>query len=191
MTTFRDAIGRDWTIEFDALTLGRLRDQYKIDLIDVGAGGYTLIERDEDKLRQALQVLCDEQIDKLKLTDKQFSRGLFGGESAVRAYQAVVAGAADFFPPKKWSAMLSSCKMQRQLDESWASLKPMLRLINDPDMPQAMTDSILMAVTEKFGEIGSTDLRSLAAAASAPGQAATPSSTATDSPDSAAPSPED
>lgn len=184
MSTFRDALGRDWTIEFDALMLGALRDQHKIDLLDVGGGGYTLIENDEEKLTLTLLVVCREQIEALKLTPQQFARGL-SGDAYTRAYQAVVAGAANFFPGKKWSAILSCCKQQRQISDSWAAIRPMLRMLNDPDMPQQMLDSVMLAITAKLGEIVSTDLRSSAVGGSAPGPAATPSSTATDSPASA------
>jgi len=146
MPEFRDATGNAWTIELDGLLLAEVRDKTGVDIVQ---DGLSAVEEREDVLTRVLLVVCREQITERKLTDRQFARLLAG--SAAELSLVAFRGAAElFFRPSRWSEIQSRSEEKRNLDEQFRELKPMLDKLNSPDMPTAMRDAVMAAITSKL-----------------------------------------
>lgn len=180
MTTFKDAKGREWSIDLDGLLLDDVQRETGIDLADLSAGGLSIIDQDAKKLVKVLLVLCSEQRDKDRITDRQFSK-LIVGDSLTEAMQAVLRSVEHFFPAKTWSAIQSAFESQRNFSEQIAPLKPMIAKLNEPGM-EAMKEPVMLALREM---IGSGVLQSLENQASATGQEDIPATYAADSQENA------
>lgn len=143
MPSFKDAHGREWLVTFDGLLLADVRDECKVDLCDYSAAGYLQVQNDEALLTRVLCVLLKEQIDGLRMRPKHFANAL-RGEVFEAAQAAVWGAAADFFPPKKWSAMRSALNRMLASQEYLASIREVVSLANLPGMPPTVREGILM-----------------------------------------------
>lgn len=181
MTTFTDADGRAWRVEFDGLLLDEVEKSTGIDLADLSGGGLARLDEHAPSLIRVLTVLCAEEISAKKLTPKEFAKGI-RREAFPAAMKAVLAAAEDFFPKSSWSELQLRLTETRQIAEHWTKLKPLLRKLNEPDVPRAMQDAVMAALAEMIEGI---DLQSLATAAAAGGPEDTPPTSAADSPASA------
>lgn len=187
MATFTDTAERNWTVELDGLLLGEVQSETGIDLGDAAGTAYAKIEDSPILLVQVLAVLCREQIREQKLTESQFSKGI-RRDVLGRAAEAVLEAAEGFFPPSTWSELQSSLKSLRSFNRQWAKLRPMLAKLNEPEMPPALRDAVMGALTEMMEGIASDKLEKLA---SASGPAAPPTSAASGSPENAESAPAD
>jgi hypothetical protein len=183
MPEFTDATGQSWTVALDGLSLAELREKAAVDIVQDGL--YFLEER-EDVLTKALLVLCREQRDERKLTDRQFSK-LIAGQVAELALDAVRGAATFFFRPSRWSAIQSRSQQRKELDEQYQALRPMLEMLNRPDMPAAMRQAVMSTITEQIE--AATSSRNSALNPSASGLDASLANAAGDSPDSSVSTP--
>lgn len=184
MPVFQDNAGRDWLIQLDGLTLKDLRDTHKIDLADVGGADWVKIETDPATLTVAVCFLCGEQAKSKALTAKQLAQSL-DGAALESALSALWESAKLFFPPKLLSALLQHCSQRRQAAEQWASLEPVMALLNRPEMPAAMRDAVMAAIGEMIQTMKTTASPPSAESPSVTGLADTQSPPATSLPDSA------
>lgn len=185
MPTFEDAEGRDWRVEFDGLILDDVLTETGIDLADISSGGLAKINEHVSSLVRVLCVLCRDQFTEKKLTAKEFAKAI-RGDAITGAVTAVLGAAAAFFPKSVWSEMESRLADQKKLTEAWTRLQPLLRKLNEPDVPEAVQTAVVSALAEMMN---SSDLQSLLAASSADGPADTLSTSVSDSPESAASAP--
>lgn len=162
MPEFKDATGQNWTVELDGLLLADLREKCGVDIVQEGI--YAVEER-EDVLVKSLLVLCREQIDARKLTDRQFARLIVGPITAL-ALDAVRGAAELFFRPSRWSEIQSRSDARKEADANYRTLQPMLAILNRPDMPEAMRDAVMAAITSKIEAAGATDTSDQSASAS-------------------------
>ena len=168
MPTFA-ALNRDWSIRFDGLLLGELRDQTGIDLADVMGESWLKIETDQATMTRAVCFLCSEQLG--AITAKQLAEAICG-ETAEQVSQALWGAAKVFFRPRLMSALESALEKRRAM----AEVLEAMRLLDS--LPEAMREGALMELTAKM----SGALQPSPELPSASGQAATPSMPATDSP---------
>lgn len=173
MPTFT-ALNRDWSIRFDGLLLGELRDATDIDLADVGGESWLKMETDQAALTRAVCFLCREQLTAASMTAKQLADALCG-ETAEAAYQALWGATKVFFRPKLMSVLESALSQQRTL----AEVRPMLAMMDS--LPSGMREAAMEELTRKLG--GSESCKEQP---SASGQAATLSTLATATPAPAA-----
>ena len=171
MPSFKDTSDREWTIRFDGLLLDDLRTERKINLADISGADYLRLETDSGVLTRAVCFLCAEQFKSSGITDKQFSAS-FTGEVQEAALQAIWGAAKVFFRPKLWCVLESNCSQQRTAQEQWAQMRPMLAMLNQPDMPASLQAGIMEALKETMQGMSATDLQTLAANPSAIGPAA-------------------
>jgi hypothetical protein len=184
MPTFKDNKDRPWSINFDGLLLSDLRNERKIDLADVSGDTYAKLETDPAMLTVAVCFLCGEQLKEHKLTDRSFAASLTG-EALSDAMTAIWSAAKLFFPPKLLSALQSNYDQQQQAMQTWEALRPMMRILSQPDMPPPMRQVVMDMVSQMMQGKSATDLLALAKTQSATGQEAMPSTPASLSPDSA------
>lgn len=183
MTHFADARGREWTVSLDGLLLGELRDEARVDLTD--GAGWLALEADVVALTRTLCVLCREQMAERKVSRTEFARAL-SGECLEAAVAAARGAALAFFPPKRWLAIQSSCSANRQAAEQLETVRPLLRVLADKDMPEAMVSHVLAAITDQMRTTPAIDSMLSTARPFAPGREASLDGPAVDSPDSAA-----
>lgn len=188
MPTFTDDNKREWSIRFDGVLLGDLRDATGIDLADIAGESYVKVETDQVSLTKAICFLCRDQLAAKSLTERQLSEAI-SGESAQSALDAIWGAAKVFFRPKLWSALQSAFNQRTKAQEQWNQIRPMLAMLNQPDMPEAMREAVMSQVAETMLAMSSTDLRTSADFPSATGPVAAPSKPAIASPESAELSP--
>jgi hypothetical protein len=104
VSTFADAQGQEWRIEFDGFLLDRIATEAKVDLADLSAGGLLAVERDVKALVRVLAVACEERIKDRGKSAAEFQKQI-RKEAITRAREAVLEALADFFPESEWSAM--------------------------------------------------------------------------------------
>lgn len=180
MPEFVDSAGQAWSVSLDGLLLAELREKASLDLVQDGL--YAVEER-EDVLTKALLVICREQRELAKLTEKQFAQRLIG-EVQDKAIGAVRGAAQLFFRPSKWSAIQSRCAKRKEMDATYETIRPMLEMLNRPDMPPAMRDAVMEVIS---GQIeAATSGQQLTDNPSASGQDASQPNAAGDSQDSLA-----
>lgn len=170
---FTDACERTWKLaDLDPFVIEEVRSAAKVDLADLGGETLATLERDPVALAKVLEVLCG------PCDRKELARGL-RKDGIERAFVAVRGAVEDFFPPKRWSELQSHLKSRREADAVFAKLKPLMNMLTSQDVPQAMREAVMAAVTDEIqGSIASS--RS-ATSPSAAGQDATPSNAASDS----------
>ncbi len=190
MPSFKDTSDREWIIRFDGLLLDDLRNERGINLADISGADYLRIETDAGALTKAVCFLIADQFKTAvpAITEKQFAAS-FTGEVHEAAIAAIWSAAKVFFPPKKWSALQSSCSTRKQFQQQWEEMRPMLARLNQPDMPQALQDGIMEALKEAFQGMSHSDLRTFADQASATGQEVSQLKSALNLPDSAVSAP--
>lgn len=95
----RDKAGREWSIDIDVVTVGRVRKELDINLLELVIEGSTLPERLSDpvELVNVLFVLCRDQAEKQGVSDEDFGRSL-SIDMITDAFDAVLEGVVDFFP---------------------------------------------------------------------------------------------
>ena len=146
MPDFQDATGQSWSVDLDGLLLADIREKAGVDIVQ---DGLDAIEEREDVLTKVLLVICRDQITERKLTDRQFARSV-AGSAADSALFAVRSAAELFFRPSRWSEIQSRSERQKDLDEQFRELKPMLDKLNSPDMPAPMREAVMAAITSKL-----------------------------------------
>lgn len=107
MSIFSDALGQEWTIEFDGATLDRVFAEAKIDLADMSANGLLAIERDAKALVRVLTAACADQLRQRRKPAAEFQKQI-RKDAITRGRAAVLDALADFFPESEWSAMQSN-----------------------------------------------------------------------------------
>ncbi len=138
MHSFKDANGKAWEININVATVRRLRGSVlKLDLMALVEDKCKPLAKligDPCDLVDVLYLLCQEQADKLGITDEDFGRAL-GGDSLEQAANAFYEEYIDFFPDAKVRAnlrkMLTKVKeigtilnqgMDKKLDEIDAAI---------------------------------------------------------------------
>ena len=179
MSQFKDANNESWQVVFDGLLLDEVFQATDVDLADISAGGLADIEQDAKKLVRVLTVVCGDELKERGIAARDFSRRIYG-ESITRAQVAIVSAAANFFPPKQWSEILSRLDQQRGFNEQWAAMQPLVSKLNHPSLPSAMKEAVMSAIAQGIDKgmtaptATSTSPNSTATEASATGQDPTP-----------------
>lgn len=177
MPAFQDSNNREWSIRFDGILLAELRDAHGIDLADIGGESYIKIETDQASLTKAVCFLCRDELERQKLTAKQLAESLCG-EAAQSALDAIWGAAKVFFRPKLWSALQSAYSQQTEVQEQWSQLRPMMALLNQPEMPEAIQAAVMDQLGTMMQGMSNTDSLTSKESPSAAGQGSTPSTPA-------------
>jgi hypothetical protein len=79
------------------------------------------------------------------------------GQAAEDALQAIWGAAKVFFRPKLWSALQSAYKQRQETAEQWEQIRPMMALLNDPMMPEAIRATVTEQLATMMLSMSSTD----------------------------------
>ena len=103
MKTFRDAQGREWTIEVNVTALKRVKDATGVDLTKVIDPGADVISRLADDVFLLFDVVCallKPQLERHGLSAEEFGAGL-DEDATEKAATALFEGIIDFFREEK------------------------------------------------------------------------------------------
>ncbi len=106
MAAFKDDSDRSWLIHVDIPAIKLVRDQFAINLADIGEAPTYLTRLAEEPilLCDMLYVLCEEEARKREVSDTDFGKLLFG-DTIDRATMALEEAITAFFPRKKRSVL--------------------------------------------------------------------------------------
>jgi len=185
VSKFTDALGQEWSLEFDGFLLDRIATEAKVDLADLSATGLLAVERDVKALVRVLSVACDDQFKERRKPAAEFQKQI-RKEAITRARRAMLAALADFFPESEWSAMQSSLTTRKNQPEMTPEQMQLAAgfLRMDPEVQKDVMGLIQQ-------EMAAGSLPSSPGGESAPAPDATPSTPVDDSPESAESAPED
>jgi hypothetical protein len=184
MSKFTDALGQEWTLEFDGFLLDRIANEAKIDLADLSATGLLAIERDAKALVRVLAVACDEQLKTRRKPAAEFQKQI-RKDAITRSRAALMEALADFFPENEWSAMQSSLTTRKSQPEMTPEQLTLAAGFLKMD-PEVQKDVMSLIQQEVSG--GSSPLSP--AEKSAPDQDTEPPTPADDSPENVTSVPE-
>lgn len=101
MKSFKDGEGREWVLSVNVSSIQHVRDDLKVDLLQVADG--KLIERfmsDPILVGDIAWCLCREQAEGRNITETQFASAM-GGDAIEQALTALLEEIIDFFPSRK------------------------------------------------------------------------------------------
>lgn len=99
MAQFKDTQDRTWDIVVTITTISRVRDTLGVDFLsapDVIGN----VKDDIMLLCNVLYVICQDQANRINVSDKQFGEGL-AGDVIEHATEALIAALIDFFPTRR------------------------------------------------------------------------------------------
>lgn len=188
MASFTDSTGDKWKVAFDAFSLDDARKDTEIDLADIAAGGWATIESNASAVVRVLASLCGEEAKERGLKPREFAQRI-RGDAITRAREALRAEGADFFPPSEWSVIRSNLKKRRALQdqkEAATMAGSMTEVLPLMEAFSRLPRDIQARLIETGGDISSLTSEELESVA---GPTDTPSTSATNSPESAEPVP--
>lgn len=109
MHSFRDNVGRTWTVAINVAAVKRVRGLVNIDLyklIDDGFKPLAALVADPVQLADVLYCLCKDEADAKSVSDEDFGRAL-AGDAITLAADAFVEELIDFFPDARARASLT------------------------------------------------------------------------------------
>jgi len=116
MHSFRDAKGRDWTIDINVTSIRYVKARIDVDLLSI-VGGDLLgrVAGDPALLCDILYVLCEDQAKAAGISDLDFGRGL-AGDALEAASDAFLEDLADFFPRARRGLLKEALAKMRELE---------------------------------------------------------------------------
>ena len=179
MSTFTDAAGQEWRLEFDGFLLDRVATEAKVDLADMSAEGLLSIERDVKALVRVLAVACGEQLKERGKSASEFQKQI-RKDAITRAREAMLDALADFFPESEWSAMQSNLTTRKNQPEM--TPQEMQLAASFLSMDSEVQKDVLGMIQQ---EMADGNLASLSDGESVSGPAATPPTPAENLPENA------
>lgn len=145
---FCDSIGRQWEPEINVVTIGRVRDRLKINLLELVVPNSTLPDRLNDPclMVDILYLLCLEQVEKLALSDSDFGKAMTP-DGIEDGWHAVIEGIVNFSPRGLRPAYQKVMEKARKLDK--AQSEKIKTLIEGPAF-DAMLDK---AISDRLSQL--------------------------------------
>jgi hypothetical protein len=96
---FTDGKGRPWDVEIDVVTIGRVRERLKVNLLEVVLPDNTLLEKLADPclLVDVLFALCEDQAKEKNVSDIDFGKSMTP-ESIEEGLRGILEGVVNFSP---------------------------------------------------------------------------------------------
>jgi hypothetical protein len=116
MHTFKDTLGREWTIALNVTAVRRVRDLAKVDLLDLTEGRiFARLADDPVLLADVLYAALKPEADSKGVSDEEFGRAL-AGDAIEAATGALLEELADFFPSRRRALLAKGLAKVRQLE---------------------------------------------------------------------------
>jgi hypothetical protein len=158
MSTFSDKNGVEWTVELDAWSINQIKKDTGEDILDETGQGLVNVCGRGDLLTMALWVLCEEQAEERKITDRKFGRAMVKPEVVAAGAQALQEAVLDFFPPKQKEAITSVIASQNELNS--ARMEMLEERVADKSYLAELKEAMAMGMerfrTEALAELGRT-----------------------------------
>jgi hypothetical protein len=139
MASFKDAIGREWEIKFDAPKLNRIRTECEVDLTAMDGKDFERVADDPFLLVNTLWFVLKPQAVLAGVTEEQFAEGLVG-EFIDRAVECLLKAITDFFNPSK-SALLQAIAEENSALRELATAQAMAK-VKDPKIRARVMEAI-------------------------------------------------
>lgn len=149
MPKFKDSLSRDWDLQINYHTVRTVRNELKIDLLEVAErptdNQTSLLQRlasDEMLLVDVISVILTTQIKALGITVEGFAEGMLG-EGLENACNALIEGIANFSRPQK-GQMIRVAWSKIKSTESLVATR-VTKILEDPRLEKrvnAMIDQI-------------------------------------------------
>ena len=140
MKVFKDRLGREWSLELNILTIKRIKDLAKVDLLQIGSGKVNSLTDDPYKIVEVLGLLVADQIKTLGISQDVFLAGL-SGESLDQASQALLEELVDFFPSRRGVILRKILATAREIDMQ--TTEAAMGAVNDPGFKDKMLQAML------------------------------------------------
>jgi len=142
MTKITDKKGREWAVEIDVVTVGRVRKALDINLLELVVPGSDLPQRLSDPvtLVDVLYVLCQEQAEKHGVGDVDFGRSL-SPDAIENAGVALLEGVVNFSPSGTRPAMQKVLEKAKRIGATQE--KKVQQIVESPEF-DVMLDKAMM-----------------------------------------------
>lgn len=100
--SFKDDLGREWSLRLDFSLVRSIRDAVGIDLLNLEQQGSSLQKMADDPalLVDVVYLMCEKQCQRRKISDEEFGQG-FTGETFQLAAAAFMEALISFTPPPR------------------------------------------------------------------------------------------
>jgi hypothetical protein len=129
MRSFKDALGRTWTISIDIVVRDEIKSLLDIDVFGAIDGSLEQKISDPSVFAKLLYQLCKEQAEKNSIPEPQFCRGI-QGDAFQEAWDALYGAIADFSPPRQRLLLLKV--MTRVKEEADGMVAKAMAKLDEP-----------------------------------------------------------
>jgi hypothetical protein len=116
MSSFKDTIGREWSVVCNVGTIKAVRDALQVDLVKLFQDEAGRIFGDPVLLVNVLYVVCKKQADERKLTDEDFGSSL-SGDSLEAGASALIDAVILFFPQSRQKILRATVEKSEQINQ--------------------------------------------------------------------------
>lgn len=150
MRAFKDSQGREWFLNVNTGTVKNVRAARDVDLLDTTGEVYERLADDPVLLVDVLWLLCQEQAQKVGLTDAQFGEGLVG-DAIEDATTALMGAIADFTPSRKRAVVLKGAELMTRVRQKGTEIA--LGKIGDPELEKKLLSMMEAEMDEQLRQL--------------------------------------
>lgn len=131
MTTFKDITGKLWRVDFTIGTCRKLKSAADLDFANAHDGkAVAAIQADDEKMVQALWLLCDEQAKERNITEDGFAC-LLDGNVLEEAQTAIEDALLSFIRPERRAALAAIFEKKKEaMDKAMALAVAKVQAVN-------------------------------------------------------------
>jgi len=155
MSTFKDALGREWSFSITVIEVKRLRELIQVDLLDFASEKadqmFNRLATDPVLLVDLMSILLTDQIQQLGLDERGFALGLVG-EGLDNAMGALIREVANFSGPHRGKLILAAWnQVTTGLKAATAIAEKRLAEMDVEAMATKRFDAAFAQAQERFG----------------------------------------
>jgi chorismate mutase len=139
MSSFKDARERQWLLQLNVSNIRAIREKHKVDLASLEGKAFDQLEADPVLLVDVLHTLCEEQIEKEKITPAEFGESLVG-DAIDNATAAMLQAIADFFPKSKREMVQTLARKTQAMRE--VGLQKAMAKIESPELEAKVMEAM-------------------------------------------------
>lgn len=155
MSTFKDALGRDWSFSITVLEVKRLREAKQVDLLDAISHKseqlFSALSSDPILLVDVMSILLTDQILARNLDERDFALGLVG-EGLENAAEALMKELANFSGPHRGKLILAAWNKVNAANQSAASAA--VQKLESLDLKAIATGAVDKAFDQALARLG-------------------------------------
>ncbi len=153
MATFTDKQNRQWRVELDAPTIEEILQKHQVNLVNLEADPLIKLRNDPMTLVSVVYMICQEQIETLGLTPRDFAKSLPTPPDPI--LDAVRDSIIGFFPTGRAShvqeVLAKYDEMNGKTDE--LTIAKMTQILKDPKTSQRLSSRLDKEMEKVFNEM--------------------------------------